>query len=376
LKIISNPMNIKSLSLFSIVIFLLCSCEEDQFCPDLPEISAGSDMLELVESSIRLDGTENIEGVEALWEIIQGEGGEINRPLKSNTMFRGIPGQVYILRYSFSNECSKVSDEVTISFCQVPERAYAGPDRIVGQGTTTTLNAEQPSQGTGFWEIISGEGGQIANVNSANSQFTGRAGIAYQLRWTVELGCGTKSDQVSIRFFTQGSFTDNRDGKIYSTVKIGNYTWFAINLDYNAPGSFAATNPMFQFEGRFYTWASAMNLPLTFNNQPYNGDEQQGAAPDGWRIPSVAEIQDLINNLDKGLDGYSQILNGGGSGFNMLLAGFGSANGAITRIQQGGFYSRNSEVNTAEFAFLIPNNPLQITSFNKSRAWNVRPVRD
>ncbi|MFC2187326.1 FISUMP domain-containing protein [Fulvivirgaceae bacterium LMO-SS25] len=366
----------KSFCLFSIFILLFVSCDEEQSCPALPEISAGNDMLELVEPSIRLDGTENIEEIEAVWEVVQGEGGEINRPLKSNTMFKGVPGEVYTLRYTFTNECSEVSDEVTISFCQVPERAYAGPDRIVGQGTITTLNAEAPEQGNGFWEIISGEGGQIANTMDANSQFTGQAGIAYQLRWTVELGCGTKSDQVNIRFFTQGSFTDDRDGKIYGTVKIGKYTWFARNLDYNAPGSFVAFNPMFQFEGRYYSWAAAMNLPLNFNNQPYNGDEVQGVAPDGWRIPSVDEIQDLIDNLDKGQDGYSQILNGGGSGFDMLMAGFASANGSVTRVQQGGFYSRNSEVNTAEFAFLIPNNSLQITSFNKSRAWNVRPVRD
>lgn len=365
-----------SFSLILIFFVFIVSCQEDQNCPVLPEISAGNDMLELVETSIRLDGTENMEGIEAVWEVIQGQGREINRPLKSNTMFKGVPGEVYILRYTFSNECSKVSDEVTISFCQVPERAYAGPDRIVGQRTTTALNAETPAQGTGFWEIISGAGGQIANTTNPNSQFTGQAGIAYQLKWTVELGCGTKSDLVNIRFFTKGSFTDPRDGKIYETVKIGKYTWFARNLDYNAPGSFAAFSPMFQFEGRFYTWAAAMNLPLTFNNQPYNGNEQQGVAPDGWRIPSVAEIQDLINNLDKGQDGFSQILNGGGSGFNMLLAGFGSANGTVTRIQQGGFYSRNSEVNTAEFGFLIPNNGLQIASFSKSRAWNVRPVRD
>ncbi|MFZ6664264.1 FISUMP domain-containing protein [Peijinzhouia sedimentorum] len=363
------------LSALSLSILLFFSCEEEQNCPALPEIFAGNDMLELVEPSIRLDGTENIDGVEAIWEVVQGEGGEINRPLKSNTMFKGIPGEVYTLRYTFSNECSKVSDEVIISFCQVPEQAYAGSDKIVGQGNTTTLNAETPEQGNGYWEIISGVGGQIASITNPKSQFTGQSGNSYQLRWTVELGCGTKSDHVNIRFFTQGSFTDNRDGKIYGTVKIGKYTWFSRNLDYDAPGSFAAINPLFQFEGRFYSWAAAMNLPLSFNSQPYSGDEVQGVAPEGWRIPSVEEIQDLIDNLDKGQDGYTQILNGGNSGFNLLLAGFG-VNGSISRSQQAGFYSRNAEVNTAQYGFLFPNNSLQIVSFDKSRAWNVRPVRD
>ena len=41
--------------------------------------------------------------------------------------------------------------------------------------TTTTLAANAPEEGTGFWSIESGTGGSITNVNNPTSTFTGIA---------------------------------------------------------------------------------------------------------------------------------------------------------------------------------------------------------
>jgi uncharacterized protein (TIGR02145 family) len=125
----------------------------------------------------------------------------------------------------------------------------------------------------------------------------------------------------------ENSFTDFRDGEVYRKISIGNQTWMAENLRYNAYGSFLnATNPPTTY-GRLYDWATVMNGATTSSSNPSG---VQGICPDGWHLPSDAEWTTLesaiggtaVGTAIKSTTGWNDSGNGtNSSGFNVFPAG-------------------------------------------------------
>ncbi|MGD0710869.1 MAG: fibrobacter succinogenes major paralogous domain-containing protein [Bacteroidales bacterium] len=82
---------------------------------------------------------------------------------------------------------------------------------------------------------------------------------------------------------TTGTFKDERDGKIYKTVKIGTQIWMAENLAYDAnKGCWAYNNDITNVAkyGFLYNWETALTV-----------------APDGWHLPTDTEWTILIKYL-------------------------------------------------------------------------------
>ena len=110
-----------------------------------------------------------------------------------------------------------------------------------------------------------------------------------------------------------GTMTDERDGKVYRTVKIGDQTWMAENLNYadsvKTP-SLKGRSMCYKNEskncdvaGRYYTWAAAIDSVKLYEDYSIDcgydktctlPDTVYGICPSGWHLPSSAEWMTLF----------------------------------------------------------------------------------
>ncbi len=113
------------------------------------------------------------------------------------------------------------------------------------------------------------------------------------------------------------TLTDVRDGKTYKTVKIGEQTWMAENLNFDNTGSYCYANKQENCDkyGRLYTWEAAKNV-----------------CPTGWHLPTEEEWQQLEkylgmtdseltkNDTWRGTDQGKRLIHDKELAFNILLA--------------------------------------------------------
>jgi uncharacterized protein (TIGR02145 family) len=177
--------------------------------------------------------------------------------------------------------------------------------------STSEVNPKGPSSGSlrikrgGFWDdnpeycrVASRGGSRQYDVNS----FTG-----FRLAHSSDLikeGTSEKSDRGQQKSIIESDyFIDQRDGKKYKTVKIGDQVWMAENLAYlpavHSPTSGSNTEP------RYYVYGYNGSEVATAKQQPnyttygvlYNWSAARTACPSGWHLPTDAEWTALENYL-------------------------------------------------------------------------------
>lgn len=88
----------------------------------------------------------------------------------------------------------------------------------------------------------------------------------------------------------QNTITDSRDGRVYPYRKIGNLDWFASNLKWNGAGKqYDSVRALNEIYGTLYTWMEATGGATATGL----GSGPQGICPDGWRIPTREDWEDL-----------------------------------------------------------------------------------
>ena len=112
---------------------------------------------------------------------------------------------------------------------------------------------------------------------------------------------------------TYGELKDERDGRVYKTIKINGLTVMAENLRYAdsiaSPylkgNSWCYNNDTLNCRkgGRYYTWTAAMNIDSKWQNDSPYGVEgliktpHQGICPDRWHIPTDEEWKTLFDGV-------------------------------------------------------------------------------
>ncbi len=186
-----------------------------------------------------------------------------------------------------------------------------------------------------------------------------------------------------------GTLHDNRDGKDYLTIRIGQQIWMAQNLNYGTMviGSVEQEDDgaaekycsgddenNCDRDGALYQWAEAMDLSYSCNSLDCASQisaKQQGICPDGWHVPTTPEYQTLKAYLDPGMlqdagqylksdttgnSSWDQNSNAGNPyGFGAVPAGRRSASEKIFEGQRGsaGFWTATPLQNTQASAFSL-----------------------
>jgi uncharacterized protein (TIGR02145 family) len=246
-----------------------------------------------------------------------------------------------------------------------------------------TSNVEMPPPPENFVEAggSSSSGSKANSSGSENSSSSATPGSSS----SAVIGVGSCED------FVKGAkrehygmdkeqFCDERDGKKYVYVKIGEQTWMAENLNYNASGSKCgngstlsdANTTTCDTYGRLYDWSTAMAV-----------------CPFGWHLPSNAEWDALMTAVGgsstagkylKATSGWNSNGNGLDSyGFSALPGGYGSSGGNFSSVGDLGYWWSASEGNSsrAYFRWMLYNSEGAIDNFNdKGNLFSVRCVED
>jgi uncharacterized protein (TIGR02145 family) len=169
-----------------------------------------------------------------------------------------------------------------------------------------------------------------------------------------------------------GVFIDARDGMAYRFVTIGNQTWMADNLNYQAPNSYCYNNSDYacvQY-GRLYQWNAAKE-----------------ACPTGWHLPSKAEWDGLIAATGGGeagskLKAASGWADGSGGtddfGFSALPGGSRNAGGGFDKTDKGNWWTATERDGGFAYYRFMNNakNTVYDNYYSKDGGYSVRCLRD
>lgn len=171
----------------------------------------------------------------------------------------------------------------------------------------------------------------------------------------------------------QEKFRDRRDGNLYKMVSVQGFTWMAENLRYKAQNGsafFDRDSSNSRGYGVLYDWKTASK-----------------SCPDGWRLPTGAEFQLLVNYNDQ--KGSWNAKKSDPDSFGIQLAGMQDYEGTFTEMEESAYFWTSTEYDkdNAEYVsyLIINDNPVvdisrredisDVHGTEKSNKYSVRCVK-
>ena len=156
--------------------------------------------------------------------------------------------------------------------------------------------ATRPSDGSSSSVCEDCDDGSSSSSKSSSSSAESSSSV------TLATPCKTETEDNC----EYGELTDDRDGQIYKTVKIGDQWWMAENLNYETEGSFCMNYPdsgSVKY-GSLYPWGDAMDSAGTWSANGkgcgrFGKDcspiyPVRGICPNGWHLPDTTEWATLL----------------------------------------------------------------------------------
>lgn len=190
---------------------------------------------------------------------------------------------------------------------------------------------------------------------------------------------------IPFTFSCGDSLEDERDGKSYETVQIGNQCWISENLNIGTRinGSenqlhntsiekycYNDNETNCDLYGGLYQWDEMMQYDTSGANQ--------GICPEGWRLPTISEWDTLIQVLGGDAIAGEALKKGGLSGFNALMGGKREMDGSFSYLGTRAYFSSTSQTDesSALNRYVINDDPGVFTqNADKEEGFSVRCIK-
>jgi uncharacterized protein (TIGR02145 family) len=187
----------------------------------------------------------------------------------------------------------------------------------------------------------------------------------------------------------KGVFVDPRDNREYKTIKIGSQIWFAENFAY-LPQIDTINISVYGYKGNSISESKSTSSYKQFAAL-YSWEFANKLAPEGWRLPTDADWQqlereigissELVNTIGwRGTNNeVEKLKQGGKAGFNIVFGGWKTDYGEFKfQGQHANFWCADSYDNERAFErlFGVKNQKIGREYGNKGCGFSVRYVKD